>query len=310
MKDKEQAVFGKIMLFGEYGILCQGKALTIPLKNFSGKLRFPAKTPKINQSVSNRQLKEYHAYLSAKEEDSGYWNINLHAFHNELKKGLYFASDIPQGYGAGSSGALVAAVYRRFVVEGQNGLAQPDLGILQNKFALLEGYFHGSSSGLDPLSCYLGAPLKFSPTEGASAVKIPINIFPEESGFFLINTGSPRKTGELVRMFHQKNREEAFQEMIQDRYNETVSSCITSLIDGNLKAVETQLKILSELQLRFFNEMVPEGFKDLWVQGLNSGYFTLKLCGAGGGGFILGFSNDISGLKKNLKNYEVTEISL
>jgi mevalonate kinase len=34
--------------------------------------------------------------------------------------------------------------------------------------------------------------------------------------------------------------------------------------------------------------MIPQSFQDLWQQGLDEGHFALKLCGAGGGGFLLG----------------------
>ena len=43
-------------------------------------------------------------------------NRNLVEFNwgkldNDIKENLYFNSNIPQGYGLGSSGALIAAVY-------------------------------------------------------------------------------------------------------------------------------------------------------------------------------------------------------
>ena len=34
--------------------------------------------------------------------------------------------------------------------------------------------------------------------------------------------------------------------------------------------------------------MIPLSFQTLWQQGLDTALFSLKLCGAGGGGFILG----------------------
>jgi mevalonate kinase len=34
--------------------------------------------------------------------------------------------------------------------------------------------------------------------------------------------------------------------------------------------------------------------RGLWSKGLESGDYILKLCGAGGGGFVLGFSDKLS----------------
>ena len=40
--------------------------------------------------------------------------------------------------------------------------------------------------------------------------------------------------------------------------------------------------------------MIPKEFLDTWSQGLETGKFCLKLCGAGGGGMILGLLADPS----------------
>ncbi len=54
-----------------------------------------------------------------------------------LKTGLYFDSSIPQGYGVGSSGALVAAIYDKY--------AKNKITVLENltreKLLTLKAYF-------------------------------------------------------------------------------------------------------------------------------------------------------------------------
>jgi mevalonate kinase len=59
------------------------------------------------------------------------------------------------------------------------------------------------------------------------------------------------------------------------------------------------LNAVSRLQLEYFTPMVPANMRELWEAGLDSGKYTLKICGAGGGGFMLGFCkhpDDIAGL--------------
>ena len=51
--------------------------------------------------------------------------------------------------------------------------------------------------------------------------------------------------------------------------------------------------------------MIPKLFVDLWEQGLQSKSYSLKLCGAGGGGFLMGMTRDFKGLTKELGAYEV-----
>jgi mevalonate kinase len=44
--------------------------------------------------------------------------------------------------------------------------------------------------------------------------------------------------------------------------------------------------------------MIPENMKPVWQEGLNRDDFKLKLCGSGGGGFLLGISNDFKLTRK------------
>jgi mevalonate kinase len=50
--------------------------------------------------------------------------FDLAELKNDVETGMYFDSSIPQGYGVGSSGALVAAIYDRY--------AQDKITVLEN----------------------------------------------------------------------------------------------------------------------------------------------------------------------------------
>ena len=41
-------------------------------------------------------------------------DFDIDAFKQDVENGMYFQSSIPQGFGVGSSGALVAAVYGKY----------------------------------------------------------------------------------------------------------------------------------------------------------------------------------------------------
>ena len=45
-------------------------------------------------------------------------------------------------------------------------------------------------------------------------------------------------------------------------------------------------------QFKYFLEMIPADFRTIWLDALASDFFKLKLCGAGGGGFLLGMTFD------------------
>ncbi|MGF1559942.1 MAG: mevalonate kinase, partial [Flavobacteriaceae bacterium] len=65
------------------------------------------------------------------------------------------------------------------------------------------------------------------------------------------------------------------------------------------------LKQLSHVVLDNFKPMIPDKFHQLWQQGIDTNEYYLKLCGSGGGGYILGFTEDIDKAKAALKDYQL-----
>ena len=51
--------------------------------------------------------------------------------------------------------------------------------------------------------------------------------------------------------------------------------------------------------------MIPEQFHTLWKTGIDTNAYYLKLCGSGGGGYILGFTEDISKAQSLLKDHRL-----
>jgi mevalonate kinase len=51
--------------------------------------------------------------------------------------------------------------------------------------------------------------------------------------------------------------------------------------------------------------MIPDQFHKLWKHGIDTNDYYLKLCGSGGGGYILGFTEDIEKARKSLKDYKL-----
>jgi mevalonate kinase len=296
--DKGRAFFGKIMLFGEYSVIHKARALTIPLPNFSGRFSFVLNEGDAYSLASNKLLKDYLDFLKQGSKKPGYCRVqlNLEAFEADLENGLFFQSDIPQGYGAGSSGALVAAVYERYAPSPVKHTPLPDskkLEQLKRDFAHLETFFHGTSSGIDPLSCFLAKPLLIDAEQGFLPAEIPPFDPANKLGFFLLDTQMIRQTEPLVNTFREKYQNLAFQSFFHNEYIPLVDQCIDALITGDSGLLLKLTRKLSDLQLKHFSQMIPSKYSSLWQQGIDSGKYFLKLCGAGGGGFILGVTNEL-----------------
>jgi mevalonate kinase len=57
--------------------------------------------------------------------------------------------------------------------------------------------------------------------------------------------------------------------------------------------------------LNNFKPMIPEQFHAIWQKGIDTNDYYLKLCGSGGGGYILGFTQDMERARLSLKDYKL-----
>ena len=65
------------------------------------------------------------------------------------------------------------------------------------------------------------------------------------------------------------------------------------------------MKSLSALVLQYFKPMIPAEFHELWKKGLETNAYYLKLCGSGGGGYVLGFTQDLEAAQKTLQGHRL-----
>jgi mevalonate kinase len=296
MKKKLKTFNAKILLFGEYTVILDSKALTIPYTYFNGHLSFIGENKYTKYDLAQKSNKELLSYLNHLSSDNTgiieQIGLRLDEFEMDLKNGLYFESNIPQGYGVGSSGALVAALYTRYV---SSRIKESDLDSileLRNIFSAMESFFHGRSSGMDPLNCYIGAPLLISSSRDIKIVDVPIRNNNADGAIFLIDSGYPGETEPLVKLFLSKVKENSYRQAIYEQFVPLNNQCIDLITQGDIDEFFQSLKELSRLQLQYFTEMIPGNLINIWEEGLHSGEYSLKLCGSGGGGFLLGFTRD------------------
>jgi len=292
----------KLLLFGEYSIINNSLALAVPYKQIYGFwAEIAVATNPKNAIQSNKYLTEIAAYLSElKSKNELKSDINLQKFQSDIKNGLCFESNIPIGYGMGSSGALCAAIYKSYCEEKSSDNLQ-----LQAQLAQLEGYFHGTSSGIDPLVSYLEQAILIQEDK---TIKILPDLDPEHfrgnATMFLLDTEISRQTTLLVAQYLENGKEENFQTNYIAPIKKLVKEAIESLL-GNRENLLPIIKEISALQYIYMRAMIPDAFAPIWVEGLNNGNYTLKLCGAGGGGFILGFTSNWEKTKLDLHHHKL-----
>ncbi|WP_430812689.1 MULTISPECIES: mevalonate kinase family protein [unclassified Carboxylicivirga] len=303
-KDAKEIYYSKVMLFGEYSIILGSMGLTIPYSHFNGQLMFinnDSYTDLKFARQSNRQLIDLYEYIqSLKKKQQLLCKLDTDRLAHDLHEGLFFESSIPEGYGLGSSGALVAALYNEYAeeaIEARTSISDKELITLKKIFAQIESFYHGTSSGIDPLICYLKHPIVLENSRHISSVGIPRREVLQEDAIFLLDAETTGKTEPLVKRFMDKIKNPEFRQKIDNDLIPLTNTCIGTILRGDMDTMYQHLKPLSEFQQEHFTEMIPETIQHHWQDGLSSELYTLKLCGSGGGGFFLGFTRNYSATK-------------
>ena len=307
---KSTLFYSKILLFGEYGIIKDSKGLAIPYNSYNGTLKkVPLSEQNKEQEQSNSSLAKYFVYLSEiTQGEAPLVQFDMERLSEDIAQGMYFDSSIPQGYGVGSSGALVAAIYNEYAINPIDAMAhltREQLLQLRAIFGRMESFFHGTSSGLDPLNSYLSLPILINSLDHIEPTGIPVESPNGKGAVFLLDSGVIGETAPMVRIFMENMKNESFQKMLKEEFIKYTDACIDDFLKGRFKSLFGNIKNLSSVVLNHFKPMIPQEFHTLWKQGIDTGDYFLKLCGSGGGGYILGFTEDLEKAKRSLAGHKL-----
>lgn len=305
---KGPAFYSKILLFGEYGIIDSSKGLSIPYSFYNGALKIE-ENPSEEARKSNESLKRFVAFLkemTSKNPDLVQFDFD--SLEQDVNNGMYFDSSIPQGYGVGSSGALVASIYDQYAhnkITVLENLTREKLLILKTIFSEMESFFHGKSSGLDPLNSYLSIPILINSKDNVEATGIPSQNTSGKGAVFLLDSEMVGETAPMVSIFMENLKDNGFRKMLKTQFIKHTDACVENFLKGDIKSLFANTKKLSKVVLDNFKPMIPEKFHELWKKGIETNDYYLKLCGSGGGGYILGFAQDLEKAQQSLKGHKL-----
>ena len=123
----------------------------------------------------------------------------------------------------------------------------------------------------------------------------------------LLDTECKGNTQGLVEIFLNKLRRKDFEVFFENEFAVATNNSITNFLERKYEDFENNFIELSKKTFDNFQEMIPSNFKKLWTDGIENEDYYLKLCGSGGGGFLIGFTRDIDTIDKYFpkKNFEV-----
>ncbi len=300
--------YSKILLFGEYGIIKDSKGLAIPYNFYNGALKID-EHPSESAQKSNTHLLKFATYLKElMRSQPELVTFEIDQMLEDIEAGMYFDSSIPQGYGVGSSGALVAALYDKYAIDKitiLENLTREKLLKLKVIFGAMESFFHGTSSGLDPLNSYLSLPILINSKDNIEPAGIPSQSEKGTGAVFLLDSGIIGETAPMVHIFMENMKKDGFRSMLKNQFVKHTDACVEDFLKGDVKSLFGNVKQLSKVVLNNFKPMIPAQFHKLWKQGIESNEYYLKLCGSGGGGYMLGFTEDLEKAQKALKDYQL-----
>jgi mevalonate kinase len=286
----------KLLLFGEYAILDGGDALAVPLFQFAGEWTYeqPNAQGNLMQLAQDQRLIDLGC-------------LDLTNLKSDLLDGRWIKSNIPSGYGIGSSGVVTALIYAHYRTHELTDLRQ-----IKGILAAIESFFHGKSSGIDPLTSFMAKPIYVQMGGIVSALE---SIQRPPLCLGLLNSKRKRASTEsLVAQYKTRSAESPDSAILVQAIKEcqlALTSFCTQTADNEMPALAfiENLRQLSVLQLKLFEgEWIPNDIADIWRAGIetDSGYI-MKLCGAGGGGFFQVWS---TAHITSLGGYDVCPINL
>jgi mevalonate kinase len=286
----------KILLFGEHIINKGAHGLALPFHKYNCTLSFEKTEETLKESREVLEL------IHNQIENDTYLEPLFDGlqFHQDIiAEDLKINMNIPIGYGLGSSGAICAGVYDHYC---HSKKKKPKK--IQKILGKVESAFHGKSSGLDPIVSFLDIAVlvKENSTETIDFKLENVTAFHT----FLVDTQQARKTAPLVEQFLNKyNTHSDFSAKVNNEIVPLTNDIIEDFISYQLANTYSKIKQLSKLQLENFKDLILDKHIPIWEKALKNDDFYLKICGAGGGGFMLGFCKDKA---KVLEVFDMEEV--
>lgn len=279
----------KLLLFGEYTVLSGSQALAVPLSHWKGEWRQ-------DENAVIHEDSPLYAYVDWLKAHDLISAASAAHMITDAEEGWMYEADIPIGYGLGSSGAFVAALYDRYITKENTTTPSSVLEML----ARMEGYFHGSSSGMDPMVSYTGEAVYKNEQGAFQSVHDPG--WPEGYKVYLLDSGIERSTGPLVHIFKELLKDPEFKTRIRRELIPVVEHAIHFYLSGTGSMLEECISVISQFEREYFSMLIPDPVKDQWDELIELPGVYVKFCGAGGGGYfqVISTSNHPSGLFKNL----------
>ena len=151
----------------------------------------------------------------------------------------------------------------------------------------------------------MSLPILINSQDHIEPAGIPSQPRESKGAVFLLDSGTTGETAPMVHIFMENMKKEGFRNMLKDQFVKHTDACVEDFLQGDVKSLFGNIKQLSKVVLDNFKPMIPKEFHTLWKKGIETNAYYLKLCGSGGGGYMLGFTENIEEARISLKDYKL-----
>jgi mevalonate kinase len=134
-------------------------------------------------------------------------------------------------------------------------------------------------------------------------------LYPLTEHFFVFDTRTKAGTEKLMKEFLSLQDLPEFRKVYLSDYLPAVNNLYREIILSNQAVIKSLIKSISAFQLKYFLRMIPEAVRQFWTEGIQSEEYFMKLCGSGGGGYLLVYSEKELNLLKKRLGQEISGIT-
>ena len=272
----------------------------------------------INEAFCPRIILKY-----SKLEDVARWDEIQHPIFREAMRltgvmGPYLEivslSDIPAGTGLGSSGSFTTALLRALHTMKRNFVPPHELA--EQACHIEIDLLHEPVGKQDQYIAAFGGITCFEFLPDDKVVAEPLKIAPEalanlEDNLLLFFTGASRSAAEVLRDQDTRTRENA-SEMLENLHltKRLGHESRDALLAGDLRKFAEIMHVHWEHKKKRSPGMSSGFIDEMYELARSNGAIGGKLIGAGGGGFLLLYTEDKTRLRSAMRNAELREVRL
>lgn len=281
IRTAQGSAHAKALLMGEHAVVYGFPAIVVPLADL--KVRADAR---LRHDDTWLTCSFYDGPLEdAPEEVSGLRiliteTLETLSWHPSVE--ISIQSDIPPGYGLGSSAAVAAAVVRALYDFACRTLSREQLLEL---VGISETVYHEAPSGVDAMATTSDGPLWFLRGHPPELISLHAPLF-----LVLAATSQPASTRQMVQNVRRIQQEVGLEAGPIHRIGALTGASRTALEHGDYRYVGALMTEVHR-ELTALNTTTPE-MDHLITAALSYGALGAKLTGSGGGGSIVALADD------------------